>query len=246
MSLPRLDRSQLEEATLEALHQKLDKDPRELLKWAYDLLGDRLMMTTAFGKSGMVILDLIKDIIPNLHIHFIDTRFHFKETMDYIKLVEDSFQIKIHLQKPLVSLESFIADHGPRLYETNPDLCCHVNKVEPMDRLLKSYQGWISGLRRDQSKSRATTEPLEILEPDLLKVHPLVHWTRSDVENHIKDHKIPLHPLFSQGYLSIGCEPCTRPASNPDDERSGRWAGKEKTECGLHLFRKKANPKDEV
>lgn len=242
MNLERIDRQVLEEETRRALDRGVDRDPREILRWAHELLGERLMMTTAFGKSGMVILDLVRQVCPDLHVHFIDTRFHFRQTLDYIGRVEEKFGIEIRRQRPVVSLESFIAEHGPGLYETNPDLCCHINKVEPMDRLLRGYQGWISGLRRDQSKSRASTEPLEILEPDLLKVHPLVHWTRDDVEKYLEEHRIPLHPLFSQGYLSIGCEPCTRPATNPGDERSGRWAGKDKTECGLHLFRQKARP----
>ena len=240
----RLDRAVLEREAGEALASGLEKDPPRLLKFAHDLLGERLMMSTAFGKTGMVILHMIQEIGIELPVYFIDTGFHFPETMTYIGTLEDKWGIKIHLQRPTIYGDEFKARFGEKLYESNPDLCCHKNKVEPFAALLDDYQGWITGIRRDQSPTRAQAEGLEVLETNQLKVQPLVLWTRKECDDYLEKHSVPLHPLFAQGYPSIGCAPCTRPSSDPDNERSGRWAGKGKTECGLHLFRKKSTPKD--
>lgn len=238
----RLDRHTLESAAAEALARGVDRDPRELLRWAHGLLGDQLMMSTAFGKSGMVILHMVKDVAPDLPVYFIDTGFHFRETLDFVKTLENDLGLRIRVERPVLTLEQFNAEYGEKLYERDPDLCCHRNKVEPFARLLDRYQGWIAGIRRDQAATRAHAESLEILESNQLKVQPLVHWTRLMVERYLTENRVPLHPLFSRGYTSVGCEPCTRPAVDADDERSGRWAGTSKTECGLHLFRKKAKP----
>lgn len=229
------DRATLEQAVVEATAREISGDTRELLKWAYDLLGDNLMMSTAFGKSGMVLLHFVKDLIPGLPIYFLDTGFHFQETIDYANLLKRDWGLNLHFHRPKLYGDSFKEKYGEKLYETNPDLCCHKNKVEPFAELLDQHQGWIAGIRRDQSASRAEAEALEVLETNKLKIQPLVMWTRSRVEDYIADHDIPLHPLFSKGYRSIGCAPCTQ-AVTGDDERAGRWAGKEKTECGLHLF----------
>lgn len=236
-----LPRDELESKTREALARGLENNPRELLKWAHDLLGPRLMISTAFGKSGMSILHMLQDLELDLPIYFVDTGFHFQETLDYIDTLESAWGIKIQLQRPKLFGDEFKERFGEKLYENNPDLCCHKNKVEPFANLLEQYQGWIAGIRRDQSSTRAAAEALEVLESNQLKVQPLVLWTRKDVEQYLKDNKVPLHPLFSQGYPSIGCAPCTRPSTDDGDERSGRWAGKGKTECGLHLFRKKVD-----
>jgi len=128
--------------------------------------------------------------------------------------------------------------HG-KLYERDPDLCCQLNKVDPQAELLERYQGWITGVRRDQADTRARAESLEILEGGILRVQPLAAWARSDVEAYLRAYGIAVHPLFAQGYTSIGCQPCTRPCRDPANERAGRWAGKAKTECGLHTFWKR-------
>ncbi|TMA30879.1 MAG: phosphoadenylyl-sulfate reductase, partial [Deltaproteobacteria bacterium] len=145
------------------------------------------------------------------------------------------------LQRPKLFGEAFRAEHGA-LYERDSDRCCHLNKVEPQRELLERYQGWITGVRRDQAETRKGAETLELLEGEKLKVQPLARWTRPDVEAYIRDHAIPLHPLFAQGYASIGCRPCTRPCSNPENERAGRWAGTGKSECGIHTSWQKVAP----
>jgi phosphoadenosine phosphosulfate reductase len=239
----RLRRDALESAVREALASGLDRDPRQLLRWAYDLLGPRLMMTTALQKGGMVILHMVKDWLPELPVFFIDTRFHFSETLEFLQEVERRWGLRVKLQRPTMAFDAFKAAHGETLFETNPDLCCHINKVEPMAALTERYQGWVTAVRRDQSTTRAQADPLEILESNQLKVQPLVHWTRAMVEAYVREHAVLLHPLYERGYTSIGCAPCTVPSGAGGGERDGRWAGKAKTECGLHLFKKRVDRK---
>ena len=237
------DRKTLE-AEVQAAHSRgVDEHPRDLIKWAYDLLGDQLMMSTAFGKTGMVILHMVKDIIPDIPIYFLDTGFHFQETLDYARDLKEKWGLNLAFHKPALHGDAFTEKYGEKLYETNPDLCCHKNKVEPFAELINKYQGWIAGIRRDQSSSRAQAQSLEILETNKLKVQPMVMWTRARIEKYLDKHNIPLHPLFSHGYASIGCAPCTQPCGNSSDERAGRWSGKQKTECGLHLFWEKQEKK---
>lgn len=235
-----IDRKALEEEVGSARRDGTESDPRKLLQWAHDLLGPRLMMSTAFGKTGMVILHMVKDIIPDLEIYFLDTGFHFQESLAFADRIRREWGLRITLHRPRLYGDAFRARHGERIYETDPDFCCHNNKVEPFAELIRRYQGWIAGIRRDQSSTRADAATLEVLETSKLKVQPLALWTRERVEEYLSEHRIPLHPLFSRGYTSIGCAPCTSPCAHPGaDERAGRWAGKEKTECGLHLFLKK-------
>src|SRR5262245_47309020 len=213
----------------------IDRDARRLIRWAHGLLGDRLMMTTSFQKSGMVILHLVRDVAPDLPVYFLDTGFHFTETLEFAERIRREWQVNVIRQRPALSGDAFRARHG-NLYERDPDLCCHLNKVEPQRELLERYQGWITGVRRDQAATREAAETLEILEGAKLKVQPLAHWTRERVEAYLRKHDIPLHPLFARGYPSIGCAPCTRPCADAGNERAGRWAGTGKTECGLHTF----------
>jgi len=234
----RFDEATLAHAVDAARAQKLDRDAPTLLRWARDVLGDALMMTTSFQKSGMVILHMLRDIAPDLPVYFLDTGFHFRETLDFAARVRREWNVNLILQRPKLFGPAFRAKHG-KLYERDPDLCCQLNKVDPQAELLERYQGWITGVRRDQADTRARAESLEILEGGILRVQPLAAWARSDVEAYLRAYGIAVHPLFAQGYTSIGCQPCTRPCRDPANERAGRWAGKAKTECGLHTFWKR-------
>jgi phosphoadenosine phosphosulfate reductase len=187
----------------------------------------------------MVILDLARRTLPELPVYFLDTGFHFQETLDFAERIRREWKLKLIVYRPKLFGAAFAEQFGDKLYESDPDLCCHKNKVEPFAELLARHQGWIAGIRRDQANTRADAEAIEILEENKLKIQPLVHWTRAMVDAYIEEHAIPLHPLLSQGYTSIGCAPCTKPCVDPADERAGRWAGTQKTECGLHLFWKK-------
>ncbi len=229
----------LRDAVAAARAAGTDRRPSELIPWAHALLGDGLMMSTAFGKSGMCILHLVHELQLPIPIYFIDTAYHFPETIEYADQLRRDWGLELILERPKIYGVEFVKKFGDKMYETDPDFCCQKNKVEPFSNLLQRYRGWITGVRRDQSSTRATAEPIEILEGGKLKLQPLAFWTRDDVDDYIARHKIPLHPLFSQGYTSIGCAPCTRPNADAANERAGRWAGKAKTECGLHTYWKK-------
>jgi len=239
----RIDAQTLQQAVEAVRASGADRDTRELLAWAWELFGSQLMMSTAFGKSGMVILHMVKDVCPQVPVYFLDTGFHFPETLQFLADLRERWDVNIIAKRPTVFGVEFVEKYGEKPYETDPDLCCHNNKVEPFRDLFGDtgqYQAWIAGVRRDQSSTRAAAETIELMEGGLVKVQPLAQWTRDTVEEYLAEHEIPLHPLFAKGYPSIGCEPCTRPATDPNDERSGRWVNKAKTECGLHTFWKKA------
>lgn len=239
----RVEPSALRRAIATARERGIDRDAYRLLLWAHDVLGDGLMMTTAFGKSGMVLLHMVKDLIPQLPVYFLDTGFHFKETLEFLEHIRETWKVNLIRKRPKLFGPAIAKKHGARFYETNPDLCCHLNKTEPLAELFGEsgeYQGWITGIRRDQASTRANADSVELLEGNLIKVQPLAFWGRDEVEAYVRRHSIPLHPLLGRGYSSIGCEPCTSPCFDPSNERAGRWAGKKKTECGIHLHWKKA------
>lgn len=231
--------AELRAAVEEIRASGLERDSRKLIGRAYDLLGKDLMMSTAFGKSGMCLIHMVRELGIPIPIYFVDTGFHFPESLDFVETLKKDWNVNLQLQRPKLYKVEFTQKFGDKLYETDPDLCCQKNKVEPFAELIQQYRGWITGVRRDQSSTRAQAEPIEILEGDKLKLQPIAYWTREDVEAYLKEHNIPLHPLFSQGYTSIGCAPCTRPNNDASNERAGRWAGKAKTECGLHTHWKK-------
>ncbi len=222
---------------------KLDNDAlerlsaRERLAWAVQTFGDALVLTSSFGPGSAALLHLWSEVNPGAPVHCIDTGFLFAQTIAYRDQLAERLKLKLEILHPLEAREPFLKKHGLQIYEQNPDFCCAHNKVEPMQRALVGKRAWVSGLRRDQSGTRANT-PIAVATVDgPVKVHPLADWSRKDVYAYQQAHKLPEHPMFEQGYVSVGCEPCTAPVS-PDetDERAGRWAGKAKTECGLHTF----------
>lgn len=222
-------------------------DPRTILQWAAGSI-DRLSVATSFQASGLVILHMLSDIRPDLPVLFLDTGFHFPETMKFRKRIVDMWDLKlVELRGAHGSVEGQAEQYGPALYERDPDKCCFINKVAPLQAALEEYDGWISGLRRDQSPLRANTPIVEAqLLPsgnEVLKIHPLAGWTRDDVTSYIEEHSIPTHPLFEKGFASIGCWPCTRAIGDGEDERAGRWQGIAKTECGIHSFGREHGPK---
>jgi phosphoadenosine phosphosulfate reductase len=144
------------------------------------------------------------------------------------------FGLNLRVIRSTLSRAEVTRQHGDALYRRDPELCCYINKVEPMQRALQDLDAWITGIRRDQTANRAVAQPVEALPDGRVKINPLVGWTRRELWAYIDRYNLPAHPLFSQGYLSVGCAPCTAPVTEGQDERSGRWAGTGKTECGLH------------
>lgn len=219
-----------ESARLEAL------DARARLAWAVARYGERLLLTSSFGPGSGALLHLWSEVAPGLPVHFIDTGFLFAETLAYRDALVTQLKVSLVVLRPKVPREDFLARHGLTIYQQNPDFCCAENKVEPMQRALPGMDAWVSGLRRDQSSSRAAT-PIVLETDGVVKVHPLADWSRRDVFRYQQSHGVPEHPLFERGYVSVGCAPCTAPVgAGETDERAGRWAGSAKTECGLHTF----------
>jgi phosphoadenosine phosphosulfate reductase len=189
----------------------------------------------------MALLHMARDIKPDIPVLFLETGFHFPETTEFRQRIVAEWNLNfIELRGDHKTAERQAEIYGPELYRRDPDLCCHINKVAPLQTALEGYKGWISGVRRDQSDARSHTPVVQAqLLPsgkEVLKVHPLAFWTKADVEDYVRRNGIPIHPLLERGFASIGCWPCTRPITNGESERAGRWDGLEKTECGIHVF----------
>jgi phosphoadenosine phosphosulfate reductase len=214
--------------------------PRQIISWAVETYGNQVAMSSSFQQQSLALLHMVSRTAPSLPVFFVDTGYHFPETLRFKARVTRHFGLRVIEWPPAMRHEVQEACYGPELWKHNPDLCCYLNKVLPMQNALRAYKAWITGIRRDQSAHRATAQVVQIREDGLIKVNPLVAWTRTDVWHYIEFHRLPTHPLYEKGYKSIGCAPCTRPVREGEDERAGRWAEGKKTECGLHtVFRVK-------
>jgi len=220
------------------LNQQLeDKSPHEIIRWAVDAFWPDIAMSSSFQTQSLPLLHIVSQVAPELPIIFIDTGYHFPETLAFRDRLIQEWGLNVRVVKADASLlEKSRKRYGGELYRYDPDLCCYIHKVEPMRKVLQELNAWISGIRRDQTPERADIQIVERTAEGLVRVHPLAKWTRHDVWRYIHEHDLPLHPLFPKGYLSVGCAPCTRPVYDEDDERAGRWDGWEKRECGLHTI----------
>jgi phosphoadenosine phosphosulfate reductase len=221
-------------AALNARFESGGVDPSAIIAWAAACFMPRLATTSSFQTQSVVLLHLVGQTRPDIPVIFLDTGYHFAETLAYRDRLVQQFNLTLRIVRPTLSRAESIRRYGDALYKQDPDLCCYLNKVEPMQRALHDRDAWISGIRRDQTLARAHAQPVEQLTNGRIKINPLVTWTHRDLWSYIHRHALPTHPLFSQGYLSVGCAPCTAPVTDTDDERAGRWAGSGKTECGLH------------
>jgi phosphoadenosine phosphosulfate reductase len=220
--------------------------PRVILKWTAETV-EKLAVATSFQSSGLVILHLLRDIRDGLPVLFLDTGFHFPETLEFRQRIVDEWELNlVDVRGEHGSVEKQNEIYGKALYRRDPDKCCHINKVKPLQDALGNYDGWISGLRRDQSPLRAHTPIIEAqMLPsgnEVLKIHPLANWSKDDVDEYLSEHNIPTHPLLEKNFASIGCWPCTRALRPGENERDGRWDGNTKTECGIHSFGRNGGP----
>lgn len=205
-----------------------------ILQQATRAYGARLLLATSLGPQSLAIIDLACRHDLRFDVALIDTGLLFAETLRLAEEVEDRYTIRIRRARPSHSVEEQEALEGAKLWSRDPGRCCQLRKVEPMRDLLSGYSAWITGLRRDQSTERAETRAIEWDEHfGLVKLSPLVEWSREQVSRYLQDNQVPSNPLLSEGYSSIGCAPCTQ-RSHGTSERAGRWAGQQKTECGLH------------
>ncbi|UEX90329.1 phosphoadenylyl-sulfate reductase [Staphylococcus ratti] len=210
-----------------------------LLTWAYETYGDHLVYACSFGAESMVLIHLISQVKPDAQLVFLDTDLHFQETYELIERVKRRYpKLQIEMKKPDLSLRAQSHQYQPELWRHDPNLCCYIRKIKPLEDVLNGAVAWISGLRRAQSESRAHTQFINQDERfKSIKVCPLIYWTEDDVWNYIHSHHLPYNTLHDENYPSIGCMPCTSPVFDGQDSRAGRWQGTMKTECGLHSTR---------
>jgi phosphoadenosine phosphosulfate reductase len=229
--LPAWSRQELDELQVRFQSQP----PQALLEWATEQFGQDIVLTCSFGgPSGMVLLDMLAHLGRNTPVVFLDTDLLFPETYALAEQAAQRYGITITRQRPALTLSEQEHQEGPELYHHDPDRCCGIRKVRPLSEALQPYAAWITGVRRDQSQTRASTQLLQWNERhNLLKICPLAFWSEREVWDYIARHNVPYNPLLDQGYPSLGCMPCTHRAT-ADDPRAGRWAGHTKTECGIH------------
>ena len=212
-----------------------DASPEVIVRWAVRTFGSRFAITSSMADA--VLVDVVARVAPGTDVLFLDTGYHFTETLTMRDAVAATYRGRINLVtvEPEHSVEEQDAEHGPELFARHPDRCCFLRKVRPLDRALAGYDAWGSGLRRDDSLARSRTPVVDWDRRNgKVKVNPLARWTQADVEAYVARHGVLVNPLLSAGYGSVGCFPCTRRSAG-DDARAGRWAGTGKTECGIHL-----------
>lgn len=207
--------------------------PEEILRASLGAFApNKLAVISAFGPASLVALHHLASLAPRIPVIFIDTLYHFPETLEHVERARKHFDLNLKIYRPAVSRAKFEARYGPRLWETDLELYQHVSKVEPFQRATANLDGWITGRRREQSEVRAHLPIFEV--GDQVKVNPLANWPRKQVWSFIMQHGIPYNPLHDQGYASIGDAPLTTPVAPGEPERAGRWRGLGKTECGIH------------
>jgi len=229
----------LSERDLAAVNERLERcDPSEIVRWALLESGlERIAVASAFQAEGACVMHMATRIRPDVPVLFLETGFHFAETLAFKAQLTDLLDLNVTDLVGEHTVESQEAAFGPRLYEREPDRCCDINKVRPMLGALRELDAWITAFRRDSSPTRATSPIVDRYEFEpgrwIVKINPVVNWTRRDTWAYLADHDLPRNPLYDLGYASIGCAPCTRMPFAGEPERAGRWAGLSKWECGI-------------
>lgn len=214
--------------------QKLASAPaQEIVRWAVQTFGTRLVVTSSMQDA--VLVHLVSCIAPGTDVLFLDTGYHFAETLGTRDAVAATYDVNLITVTPQHTVAEQDAQHGSKLHDRDPDLCCALRKVVPLDRALAGYDAWATGIRRAEAPRRAGTPVVSYdAKRGKVKIAPIAEWTDTDVDDYIAEHGILVNPLRSAGYPSIGCAPCTRAVAIGDSHRAGRWAGSTKTECGIH------------
>ncbi len=203
------------------------------IQWAHRSFDDLVLMSSM---GDEVLVHLASEAAPGIQVAFIDTGYHFPETLGTAHAYEVTRPLRLLTVTPVRTVAQQDAEYGPRLHERDPDLCCRLRKVEPLERTLAGRGAWITGMRRVDAPTRSDIEIIGVdRKRDMVKVNPLALWTDEQTQEYAHANGVLLNPLRDAGYTSIGCGPCTRPTAAGEDPRAGRWAGKGKTECGLHV-----------
>ncbi|MGH3918926.1 MAG: phosphoadenylyl-sulfate reductase [Pseudonocardiaceae bacterium] len=205
----------------------------EVVRWAVRTFGTRFAVASSMQDA--VLVHLVSQVVPGVDVLFLDTGYHFAETLGTRDAIAATYDVNLITLTPQQTVAQQDASYGPRLHDRNPDLCCGLRKVAPLDRALQRYDAWATGLRRVEAPTRASTPVVSYdARRGKVRVAPMTNWSDQDVEDYIAEHGILINPLLTAGYRSIGCAPCTRAVAAGEDPRAGRWAGSVKTECGIH------------
>jgi phosphoadenosine phosphosulfate reductase len=221
-----LHTSDLTDAELAELNERFEREPAgTIIEWAVDSFHPHLCLSASM--TDAVLIDLATKVEPSIEIVFIDTGYHFPETLETVELVRRRYGLNLRVMTALPQSEE--------LWKVDPENCCSAIKTGQLDRALTGKQAWMSGLRRVEAPTRVGAPIVARDVRGLVKINPIANWSDLDVAGYIQDHDVPVNPLVHRGYPSIGCWPCTQPVEPGSDPRSGRWAGLDKLECGLHL-----------
>jgi len=212
------------------------RGPVAALRWAYEQFAhDEIAFACSFGAEDVALAHMISQVAPEAQAFYLDTGFLFPETYQTIEAVRAAYPLRIRQVLPPLTPEEQAAQYGDELWRRDPDLCCNLRKVQPLTGVLQGLKAWITGIRREQSPTRAGAQVVEWDRKfGLVKINPLVAWKDADVWKYILENNVPYNPLHDRGYPSIGCTHCTRAVRPGEDPRAGRWSGFAKTECGLH------------
>ena len=226
-------RMDMERLAAQAADELADAPAEEIIRWAVQTFAGRLCITSSM--TDAVIIHLASQVHEGLDVIFLDTGYHFPETIGTRDAVTAIYPVNVVNVTPSRTVEEQEAALGPRLYGRNPDLCCYLRKVVPLERALDPYDAWITGVRREETAARSDTKAVQ-WDPrrQMVKVNPIVAWTQDQVDQYIADNGVLVNPLVYDGYPSIGCATCTMKVAPGADPRSGRWTGTGKTECGIH------------
>jgi phosphoadenosine phosphosulfate reductase len=213
---------------------KLDGASAEaVIEWAVEQFGQRFCVTSSFADG--VLAHIASRVAPGVDVVFLDTGLHFPQTLAVRDQVAATLPLRVLSVQPRLTVGQQDGVHGPRLFSRDPDECCALRKVEPLERALAAYDAWAAGVRRGETAARANIREVDYeASRGKVKVAPLARWTNVDVEAYIARYGVPVNPLLGEGYGSVGCWPCTRRVQPGEDPRAGRWAMFDKTECGLH------------
>ena len=232
-SLPDLPAAERDQA-LAAVAAALEGKPaEEIATWAAGVFGRDIIV--AASMQDLILPHLFARVIPDVEVLFLQTEYHFKETLQTLDVAIQELAITVIEALPAQSVAEQDAQYGFKLHDRDPNLCCFLRKVDPLARSLQGRAAWVTGVRRIEAPTRANTAIVSWDDKhDLVKINPLVAWSDEDVEAYQVTHSLPRNPLVAQGFPSIGCAPCTRKVAPGEDPRAGRWSGNDKTECGIH------------
>jgi phosphoadenosine phosphosulfate reductase len=215
--------------------KRFEGEPAEaVLTWAAETFGDKFCITASMADA--LLIDLASKAQPGVNVIFLDTGYHFAETLQTRDRIEKRYNIELHSILPKQTVAEQDLTFGPKLHDRDPDACCSLRKVEPLRRTLNNYFAWASGIRRDEAESRRNAGVVEWdRKRSMVKVNPIAAWTQEMVDEYVMANDVEVNPLIYDGFPSIGCAPCTRRVQAGEDARAGRWSNRGKTECGLHL-----------